>query len=388
MSELETGENPLKVVIVAGGLGHERDISIRSGIRVGNALKERGFVVETIDFDAQFFTNLDRLQPDVVFPLIHGEMGENGSLPDMLALAGYPFVGTDGRSARVAADKPSAKSVFHLVGLPTPAFVTLSQKLFRTIGSGPILERLSRQLSYPVMVKPALGGSGLGVNLANSDAELRSALVEAFSYYDTVLIEQFIRGVDVAVSLVCFAANTKAEGPSRLNRETRDYLQQLACCPELMEISPQTAITMPVTVQTLPAIEIAAEGPYDYDARYNAGRVEYFIPPRLEAGVIENAKLTARKAHEVLGLRQLSRIDLVVDEHNTPWVIDVNAYPGMTDTSLWPQAANASAGDVPGAPGFGDILASLVYSALLIGPRPLDPGSPRSLTPPPAKPAD
>lgn len=311
----------MDVLILAGGLSHERDVSIRSGRRVAETLRERGHRVTVQDVDTQLLGSLEQLREagdGVVWPLLHGSSGEDGSLQALLELAGVPFVGTRSKAARVAWLKPVAKAVYNRAGVPTPDFVTLPQSLFREVGAEQVLDAIVARFGLPLVVKPASGGSALGVSLVTERTELSRALVHCFAYGDSAMIEQAITGTEVAISIVGTGDQARA----------------------------------------LPPVEIEAEGPYDYDARYNPGRVKYFTPARLGTEQAHRVTETALTVHRVLGLRDLSRIDLILDADGVPHVLDANIAPGMTETSLLPQAAAADTADV------GEIYESMVRAAL------------------------
>ncbi len=291
-----------RIVVLAGGLSHERDVSLRSGRRVADALRSTGAEVVLHDVDADLVPSLRQIAPDIVWPLLHGATGEDGSVRDVLSLLGLPVLGTGPRESRVAWNKPIAKTVVSRAGLATPDFVTLPQMLFRELGAHRVLDALVSHLGLPLVVKPSHGGSALGVTLVTSADELPAAMVECFAYNDTALVERAVAGTEVAVSVL-----DTGSGPF-----------------------------------ALPAVEIVTDGPYDYDARYNPGRTEYFVPARLPDEVAERAVAAALGAHHALGLARLSRTDLIVDAGGTPWFLDVNVAPGMTETSLLPQAAEAA----------------------------------------------
>lgn len=299
---LSTTTTPLDVLILAGGLSHERDISIRSGRRVAESLRSAGLTANVSDVDPGLLASLRSTRPDVVWPLLHGSTGEDGSIRDLLELVGVRYVGTDPAGSRIAWNKPVAKTLMARAGAATPEFATLPQSLFREAGAHTVLGAVLDRLGLPLVVKPAQGGSALGVSLVTEADQLPQAMVSCFSYGDVALIERAVSGTEVAVSVVDLGA-----GP-----------------------------------QVLPVVEIATDGAYDYDARYNAGRTEYFVPARLSPETTRAASDLAVLAHERLGLSHLSRTDMIVDSAGTSWFLEVNVAPGMTETSLLPQAAEAS----------------------------------------------
>lgn len=296
-----------RVLVLAGGLSHERDVSLRSGRRVAEALRSANVDVSVHDVDADLLPALSETRPDVVWPLLHGASGEDGSIRDVLDLLDVPYVGTGPRASRIAWSKPVAKSVVARVGLDTPDYVTLPQSLFRELGAQAVMAAVVDKLGLPLVVKPSRGGSALGVSLVRSATDLPQAMVSCFAYGDVALIERAVEGIEVAASVV----------------ETSEGLR------------------------ALPAVEIVTEGPYDYDARYNPGRTEYFAPARLTSAQAEAVGATAIAAHEALGLRHISRTDLILQPDGTIQFLEVNVAPGMTETSLLPQAVVASGWGLP-----------------------------------------
>jgi D-alanine-D-alanine ligase len=308
-----------KVCVLAGGLCPERDVSIRSGRRVAEALRSAGLDVEVRDTDADMLAAWENDPPDVVVPMLHGATGEDGSLRGILETMSLPFVGPDADSCRVAFDKPIAKTLLRNRGVLTPDWVALPHSVFRELGAPRLITGIEERFGLPIVVKPARGGSALGVTIVTDSADLPAALVSAFSYSDTVLIEEFIEGVELAISVI-------------------------------------EAIGLP---EALPAVEIhSPTGLYDYQARYTAGLTEFFVPARLSEEVALAAAETALVAHETLGMRDLSRTDIIIDKNNHPYYLETNAAPGMTETSLLPQSVQAAGREV------GVELAALVERAL------------------------
>ena len=291
----------MKVLILAGGLSHERDVSVRSGRRVKDALESVGLEVSLSDVDADLIPTLRSHEDTVVWPLLHGASGEDGSLQALLELLDIPFVGTRSREARVAWVKAVAKPVFARAGVATPDYVTLPQSLFREVGADSVMDAILSKFPLPLVVKPARGGSALGVTLVTSREQLPHAMVQCFAYGDMALIERAVTGTEVAVSVVGTGASARV----------------------------------------LPAVEIVCDGPYDYDARYNPGRVEYFAPARLSESGQRAVEEAALAVHRTMGLVDVSRIDMILDAHGVAQVLDINIAPGMTETSLLPQAIEA-----------------------------------------------
>jgi D-alanine-D-alanine ligase len=308
------------VLVLAGGLSYEREVSLRSGHRVADALRRSGVEATLRDVDASLLGTLEEDRPDAVFIALHGASGEDGSLRGVLDLLGIPYVGASADAARVAWDKAAAKAVLRDLGLPTPDWIALPHETFRELGAQALLERIVAKMGLPLMVKPAEGGSGLGAQAVTSFDELPSAMVGCFGYCDTALIERFAAGADVAISVL-----ESALGPS-----------------------------------ALPAVEIvpADGGVYDYSARYTAGTTTWHAPARLDPEVAERAAEIAVAVHEALDLRDLSRVDLLVDETGDLQVLEVAVSPGLTETSLMPTAIQAAGLD------FGEVLSDLVEQAI------------------------
>ncbi|MFP7707942.1 ATP-grasp domain-containing protein [Trueperella sp. LYQ141] len=295
--------NPLTVAVLAGGLTHERDVSLHSGRRVAESLKNSGIQVKVLDVDAQLLQRLDALSPDVVWPLVHGSIGEDGSLQDLLVLAGYPFVGTESYGCRLASDKSVASAVLSRAHINVPESTALPQTLFREVGVSNILNLVEERYDFPLVVKPTRAGSSMGLSIVTDRAQLPGAMVDCFAYGDVALIQQFIAGREFGVAVADLG-----EGPV-----------------------------------ALPPVEVRASGLYDYDARYNPGRVEYVISEDTSDSVIRSVQQIAEDVHRALGLRHISRTDVIVDDSGQAWFIDINVAPGMTETSIFPQAAAALA---------------------------------------------
>lgn len=292
-----------RVVVIAGGLSSERDVSLRSGRRVAEHLRSVGVELVELDAGPQLLSRLREDPPAAVFPTVHGRSGEDGALREVLGLLGIPYVGSGPAACRLAWDKPVAKAVLAGSGVRSPRGIVIAQDAFAELGAGAVLDAVVRGLGLPLMVKPTRGGSAQGARYVETAAELPEAMVECFGYGSTALFEQVIVGTEVAVSVV-----DTGDGP-----------------------------------RALPPVEIVpVVGRYDYAARYNAGATEFFVPARRTDPVLAACAETALAAHSGLGLRDISRSDLIVDESGTVWFLEVAAAPGMTETSLLPQAVAAA----------------------------------------------
>lgn len=291
------------VVVLAGGLSHERDVSLRSGRRVAEAMNSVGAEASVRDVDSTLMTWLVQERPDCVIPLLHGEAGEDGALREILELVDVPYVGATPPAARIAFDKPIAKRVVSGVGIQTPDSVALPADTFREVGAAAVMEAVIARLGLPLVVKPAKGGSALGFSVVNSAEELPAAMVGCFAYGPVALIERCIIGTEVTIPVIDEAAAPRA----------------------------------------LPAVEIRPDGGvYDYTARYTAGATEFIVPARLTPALAEACASTAVRAHQALGLRDLSRCDLMIDPAGEIWFLEVNVAPGMTETSLVPLSVEAA----------------------------------------------
>ena len=292
------------VVVLSGGLSHERDVSLRSGRRVSQALRSRGLEVVESDVDSALLPRLAELAGSVVFPVLHGEAGEDGALREVLALLGVPFVGSVGSACRVAFDKSIATTVVADAGIRTPAQVALPHEIFRELGAAALVAALGDQIGFPMMVKPSRGGSALGCSKVSRAEELPSAMVGAYAYGPVAVVEEFIAGTEITVAVV-----DRGAGP------------------------------------------VGAAGGGD-PARFRGLRLHrplhrrrhpVPLPGRARSGGRRaGARTMALRVHEVLGLRDLSRTDLIVGADGEPVFLEVNVSPGMTETSSVPLAIEAA----------------------------------------------
>ncbi|MBN1094479.1 D-alanine--D-alanine ligase [Blastococcus sp. TML/M2B] len=307
--------HPLRAVVLAGGLTFEREVSLSSGTQVVEELTRAGLDAELRDADAELLPGLAAAPADAVFIALHGATGEDGALRAVLDLAGVPYVGSPAAACRLAWDKPAAKSVVRSAGLTTPDWVALPHSTFRELGAGTVLDLMVARLGLPLMVKPASGGSALGVQRINRVEDLPAAMVSCFAYGDTVMVERYVEGVEVALAVIDLG-----DGP-----------------------------------QALPAVEIEPEsGVFDYTARYTPGLTEYHAPARLDDDVAARAAEVAVRVHEVLGLADLSRTDAIITPDGEVHFLEVNVSPGLTETSMFPMAVEAAGYEL------GDVIARLL----------------------------
>ncbi len=307
------------VVVLAGGLTHERDVSLRSGSRMAEALRRRGLEVTVRDADAGLLPYLAAQRPDAAVIALHGGRGENGAVQGVLDMAGVPYPGTGTHNCRLSWDKPTAKTLVDRAGFRTPNWFTLAHNTFRDLGAATLIDALVGHLGLPLMFKPHQGGSALGASMVRTAPEVPHALVTAFAYGEVVLVEQFVEGTEIAVSVIEDGAGPRA----------------------------------------LPAVEIVPDsGVFDYESRYTAGLTRYHTPARLTEESARAAAELALGAHRILGLRDLSRTDAVVAADGTVHFLEVNVSPGLTETSLLPMSVAAAGDDL------GSLYADLVERAI------------------------
>jgi D-alanine-D-alanine ligase len=310
------------VAVLAGGLSHERDVSLRSGRRVSAAMRDAGLSVEEWDADSSLLTRLVKERPDAVVVALHGGAGEDGAVQSVLEMLDVPHVGSGSRACRRAWDKPSAKAELARAGHVTPDWVALPHATFRDLGAQAVLDALVHRLGLPLILKPDQGGSALGTHVVRDVTELPAAMVGCLAYADTVLAERYVAGTEVAVTVL-----EDQDGP-----------------------------------RALPAVEIAPEsGVYDYAARYTAGLASFHAPARLDEVTATAVGELAVAAHDLLGLRDVSRTDAVVTPDGVAQFLEVNVAPGLTETSLLPMALEADGTEL------GTVFSALVDRAVSRG---------------------
>ena len=301
-----------RVAVLKGGGSLERHISLRSGARVEDALERLGHEVLAIDVGPGLVEDLAAAAPDVAFVALHGRDGEDGTVQELLEVMGIPYTGSGVSACIRAADKVLAKHAMRDHGLPTPDFYAFNETAFETLGAGRALPAIEERLAFPIVVKPARQGSALGIKFARTAADVPAALVAAFSYDRKVLLERYVAGRELAVSLL------EATDPSRP--------------PEALPI-----------VEAVPQ----QEDFYDFESRYEIGRTRFECPAELDPAVTARAQEVAVAAYLLLGCRGFARVDLMLagEAGRAPgelYVLEVNPIPGLTETSLLPQAAEAA----------------------------------------------
>jgi D-alanine-D-alanine ligase len=291
---------------------------LKSGRRVADALLEKGAQVIMREPDHDLLESLKKDKPDVIWPVLHGASGEDGALRDILALTGIPFVGATAAGAKLAWDKSIAKILVQKDGVQTPGSITLPRETFKELDADSVLKLVAKSMTLPLVVKPARSGSAQGVTIVKKQDQLNQAMIDAYVYCDVAIIEDFVEGTELAVGVIDVGAGPVA----------------------------------------LPAVEIKPRsGHFGFEERYIAGETDYFVPARLTKTVAAKAAKMAIAAHEALGLRHLCRVDMIVDAKGVPWFLEANVLPGLTETSLLPQAILASGSTL------GDVYYSLAQAA-------------------------
>jgi D-alanine-D-alanine ligase len=289
----------MKVAVLKGGRSLERQVSLHSGARVEDALARLGHEVVPVDAGGDLVRRLKEAAPDVAFIALHGAGGEDGTAQELLEILGIPYTGPGVAACGRSADKVAAKHELRAAGIRTPDWVAFNATAFRELGAADALEEIEERLGFPLVVKPARGGSALGVRFAASTADIPEALLAAFSYDDRVMLERHVAGREITVGLL--------DG------------------------------------EPLPLVEVLPkeEDRFSYEARYEIGRTEYVCPAEIEEATATEAADLAAATWRALGCEGFARVDCLIGDGG-PEVIEVNAVPGLTDTSLFPMATEAA----------------------------------------------
>lgn len=312
-----------KIGVLMGGRSLERAISLVSGKRVCEALASRGYRVVALDLVPELVDTLTSERPDAVYIALHGKLGEDGTVQELLEFLGIPYTGPNVLTSILAWDKNLTKELLVKQGIPTPAWVSFSASSIKEMGAMRALGSIAEKLGgYPLAVKPAEQGSALGLARVEDDRALAEAMLDALAYDSKVIVEKWVAGTEIAISVV--------DGDDG--------------------------------VRVLPAVEIAPKtGIYDYNAMYTPGETDYFVPARLPEDTLARAGEVARTVYESLDCRDVSRIDMVVADDGTPFVLECSTLPGMTETSVLVMAAEA------GEIAFEDLIDRVAKDALARG---------------------
>jgi D-alanine-D-alanine ligase len=292
-----------RVAVLKGGRSLERQISLKSGARVQDALERLGHDVVAIDVGHDLVERLREAAPDVAFVALHGRDGEDGTVQELLEAVGVPYTGSGVSACIRCADKVIAKHHMVDAGIPTPDFFAFNETAFKELGAADALPAIEERLAFPIVVKPYNQGSALGIKMAREARDVPGALVAAFSYGDKVLLEHYVDGRDLAVSVLDVPGGGEPE--------------------------------------VLPVVEAIPHEDDAYEARYEIGRTEFVCPADLPDELTERAQSLALDVWKLLGCKGFARIDLMLDGASGElYVLEANTIPGLTDTSLLPQAAD------------------------------------------------
>lgn len=289
-----------RVAVIAGGLSNERDVSLRSGRRAEYALSQEGLDVELYDADESLLDRLTADHVDAAYIAVHGASGEDGSLQATLQLIGLPFAGSPSSPCHLAWDKVVAKVLMERAGLATPPWVAISARSFRELSAKQIVRSIVSELGLPVVVKPATSGSTLGMSLVEAAEDLPAALVRCFTIGDVALVEKYVPGLPV----------------------------------ETVVVEDEEPVALPPAAFTNPGVS-----PFSFEARYSADLIAIEVPAPLPTEALDAAARAAELTHRTLGLRDISRTDVIVDDAGTPWFLEAAISPGLTETSVLPLAA-------------------------------------------------
>lgn len=296
-----------RIGVLMGGASAEREVSLKSGKAVFNALKGLGYDVVAVDVGHDICEVLKRDGIEIAFLVLHGGYGEDGSIQGLLEVVGIPYTGSGVLASALAMDKDASKKVFLSRGIPVPPFKVVTRDAFRvTCNTG---------FDLPWVIKPAAEGSSIGVSIVRDKASADSAMEKALSFGDRVIVEKHISGKEIQVGIL----NGRVLG----------------------------------SVEVRPKLEF-----YSYEAKYTSGLTDYILPPEVEKDALRKAEEVALSAHTSLGCGGATRVDLIVDEKGDPYVLEVNTIPGMTETSLLPKIARLSGLDFP------DLLEEILKEAL------------------------
>lgn len=294
-----------RVAVLKGGSSLERQVSLRSGARVEDALERLGHEVVPIDAGADLIQRLEESRPDAVFIVLHGRGGEDGTAQELLEILGLPYTGSGVLACTRAIDKVMTKQLLTVAGIPTPEFFAFNETAFKELGAADALPAIGERLLFPIVVKPASGGSALGIKFARTPDDVPQALVATFSYDERVLLERYVSGRDLAVGIL--------DGPG---------------APEALPI-----------VEAIPRDEDF----YDFESRYEFGRTEFRCPAELPEETTLRVQQAALDTYQLLGCSGFGRVDVMLEEETeAAMVLEANAIPGLTETSLLPQAADAA----------------------------------------------
>ncbi|MCX8030895.1 MAG: D-alanine--D-alanine ligase [Thermodesulfovibrionales bacterium] len=288
--------------ILAGGVSAEREVSLRSGKAVFSALQKKGYKVIFLDLQYDIASLIKKEGIEIAFLVLHGGWGENGAIQGLLEIMNIPYTGSGVLASALAMDKEISKKLFLSHGLSVPNFKVIKKdKAIASIlkDTKKTFDYLSQRVDFPLpwVIKPATEGSSIGVNILKGEEDISRYLENAFSYSDRIIIEKYIKGKEIQIGIL----EDKILGG----------------------------------VEVRPSLEF-----YSYEAKYTAGLTQYILPPEVDANIYDKLKIAGLKAHQALNCEGATRVDLILDDMNNIYVLEVNTIPGMTETSLLPKIAN------------------------------------------------
>jgi D-alanine-D-alanine ligase len=286
-----------RIGVLAGGLSSEREVSLRSGRAVFNALRSLGYDVVFIDVNNNICDELKKNKVEIAFIALHGGYGENGAIQGLLEILGIPYTGSGILASALSMDKEASKKIFLYHSIPVAPFLVVENPTYN-------VEELIEYLPLPWIVKPNCEGSSIGVSIVKERKEILKSFENAFAYGKKILIERYIKGKEIQIGIL---------GERVLGG---------------VEVRPSTQF-------------------YNYEAKYTPGATQYILPPEIDSADYERLKELALKAHKALGCKGATRVDFILSESKESYILEVNTIPGMTETSLLPKIAKMAGLDFP-----------------------------------------
>lgn len=296
-----------KIGVLLGGSSAEREVSLRTGEAIYNALIQRGYKTVKIDTSQDMLESIKKEKIDLAFLALHGPLGEDGCIQGMLEVLGIPYTGSGVLASAMCMDKVTTKMMLRYNGLPTPNFIVLPRKEYLRLGSSGASEKALQDIKLPLVIKAPTQGSTIGIKFVRQESELEEGFILAYQYGNNALVEEMIDGVEITASVL------GNDDPVPLS---------------LIEI-------------------VSTTGVYDYESKYTVGLSHHIMPPRIPDGVQEKIKELAVKAYQIMGCRGLARVDFMVESGGDVYILEINTLPGMTETSLFPDAARDAGIDFP-----------------------------------------
>ncbi|MBN2058616.1 MAG: D-alanine--D-alanine ligase [Candidatus Saganbacteria bacterium] len=288
-----------KICVLMGGRSGEREVSLRSGKRVFDSLKKQGYDVITMDLEDDLISRLKAARVDLVYIILHGRFGEDGTVQGLLEMANIPYTGSKVLASALAMNKLAAKRVFDAVGIPTPRYIEIDTNCDLRQEA----LRIRKVFPFPLVLKPTSEGSSLGVTIIKEQDDFEGILKKTVAEFRDVFIEEYIKGQEVTVGIIGTGSDLRA----------------------------------------LPILELVSKNEfYDFHAKYTAGITEFILPARLSGPLTRKVQEIAVRAHKALGCYGVSRVDMIIGQDHIPYVHEVNSIPGMTERSDLPAEAECA----------------------------------------------